>query len=374
MVVVVCGGDAAAVQDQSQQGMVYEGPQAGPALSLALMGPDLVVSGWGDGMIRAHARGTAAPGGQLRQAWFVNGAHSLAHSCGVTALAVAHRGHFLVSGGAGGEVRPCVWACACASCDACGSLLHLVLCLLSCTTGACSRPHARRNVISEMFCQQGVFVPRAAPVAPPHMLCVHLCVRACVQLRCWDARSREMSANMKMHMQAVNDVAVMADDAHFLAACEDRSLTAWDLGTQKCMASWRTPTAVRSVALAGDQVTFASAGAEKNVCVWDLRAPDPVVTLHNVHDGGEVCSVALTQPQGTPVGAVSSLLLGTGGADGVVKLFDLRAPGQQMPSPQPPMRAVGVAHTAPVTSMAFAPHSGLLVSGAADASIATWAL
>lgn len=42
------------------------------------------------------------------------------------------------------------------------------------------------------------------------------------QIRVWDARSREMVAHMKQHMAPINDLAVLADDAHLLAACEDR--------------------------------------------------------------------------------------------------------------------------------------------------------
>lgn len=281
--------------DQSLQASVWEGPAPGPALSLAMLGPDLVVSGWGDGTIRAHARGSAPPGGQLQQAWLVNGAHSLAHSCGVTALGVAHRGRFVASGGAGGEIR------------------------------------------------------------------------------LWDARSREMAGHMKMHTAPVNDIKVLGDDAHILAACEDRSLSAWDVGAQKCMATWRLHTSVKSVAVAGDQVTFVSGGAERHVSVWDLRAPDPVTTIQDAHEVGEV-RVALTQPADAPLGAVAPLLLATGGADGVVKMWDLRAPGQQMPAPAPPLRAVGVAHSAPVTCLTFTPGGDALLSSGADNTVATWRL
>lgn len=106
-------------------GVVAEGPAAGPVLSLAV-GPlagggpgganqvGLVVTGWGDGALRAHAlpppgaaaqpQGAAGPQPMLPRAWVLPGAHALAHSCGVGALALAHRGHFVASGGAGGEV------------------------------------------------------------------------------------------------------------------------------------------------------------------------------------------------------------------------------------------------------------------------------
>jgi hypothetical protein len=42
-------------QDQLLQAQVSAGPTAGPALSLALT-PDTVITGWGDGTLRAHVR------------------------------------------------------------------------------------------------------------------------------------------------------------------------------------------------------------------------------------------------------------------------------------------------------------------------------
>ncbi|KAF8060525.1 CFAP52 [Scenedesmus sp. PABB004] len=96
------------------------------AQSVALS-PDgaLLVSGWSDGDIHCHGRGGAqggaggAPGAPARPApgaaahapgaalWCIPQAHATAHSAGVPALQVSHRGHFIASGGAGGEVR--VW-------------------------------------------------------------------------------------------------------------------------------------------------------------------------------------------------------------------------------------------------------------------------
>ena len=75
-------------------------PLPGAALSIA-MAQDTIISGWADGMIRGHARGSpsSAP------AWSIPGAHALSHSTGVTALKMSNRSGFLLSGGSGGEVR-----------------------------------------------------------------------------------------------------------------------------------------------------------------------------------------------------------------------------------------------------------------------------
>ena len=118
-------------------------PGSGAALSVALTG-DTVISGWADGMIRGHARG-----GSSAPSWSIPGAHALGNSVGVTAIKMANRSGFMITGGAGGEVRA------------------------------------------------------------------------------WDMRTRQMSANLKAHSAAIVDLAVLADDAHVIAASLDRSWSLW---------------------------------------------------------------------------------------------------------------------------------------------------
>lgn len=74
-------------QDSSLQCRVQEGASSGGALCCVLT-PTHVVSGWGDGNIRCHTR--ASGGGACAHVWTIPGAHSLAHSCGVSAMALSH--------------------------------------------------------------------------------------------------------------------------------------------------------------------------------------------------------------------------------------------------------------------------------------------
>ena len=76
-----------------------DSPLSGAALSVALSG-NTVISGWSDGNIRGHAReGPSSP------SWVIPGAHALSHATGVTAIKLSHRSGFLLTGGAGGEIR-----------------------------------------------------------------------------------------------------------------------------------------------------------------------------------------------------------------------------------------------------------------------------
>ncbi|KAG2489873.1 hypothetical protein HYH03_011675 [Edaphochlamys debaryana] len=92
------------VQDMALQCRVQEPAQAAGALCCVLT-RDTIISGWGDGHIRCHAR--VGGGGLATPMWIIPGAHSLAHSVGVTAMRLSNTGTFLLTGGMGGELR--VW-------------------------------------------------------------------------------------------------------------------------------------------------------------------------------------------------------------------------------------------------------------------------
>jgi hypothetical protein len=72
-------------QDHSLLCRAQEPSQAGGALCV-LLTPSHVISGWGDGSVRCHAR--AGGGGAAPPAWTIAGAHAFAHARGVTALAL----------------------------------------------------------------------------------------------------------------------------------------------------------------------------------------------------------------------------------------------------------------------------------------------
>lgn len=60
----------------------------GGALSVALT-PELILSGWADGSVRAHPR--ASGGATVHVLWVLAGVHALTHSCGVTSIKLANR-------------------------------------------------------------------------------------------------------------------------------------------------------------------------------------------------------------------------------------------------------------------------------------------
>ncbi|EFJ41582.1 hypothetical protein VOLCADRAFT_107639 [Volvox carteri f. nagariensis] len=270
------------VQDFTMQCKAQEPSQAGGALCCA-MTRDAIVSGWADGHIRCHAR--TGGGALCAPLWVIPGAHSLAHSVGVTAMKLAHGGGFLLTGGAGGE------------------------------------------------------------------------------LRCWDLRSREMAAHMKLHMEKLVDVAVMADDKHVVAASEDRSWSLWELGCEKARVTWRSNSMIRGLAVSPDKardgigwgVSVVTITLDRKVQMWDVRGPEPRWTKVEAHgvEGGCVASDN------------RGVVFATGGADNAVKVFDWHN-GNEV--------AAATVHSAPVAKLAFSPDDRTIVSVAVDGTLAFWQL
>ncbi|KXZ44948.1 hypothetical protein GPECTOR_60g725 [Gonium pectorale] len=261
-------------QDFTLQCRAQEPAQAGGALCCVLT-QNTIISGWADGHIRCHGR--AAGGGTAPPMWIIPGAHSLAHTIGVTAMRLANNGSFLLTGGVGGE------------------------------------------------------------------------------LRCWDMRSREMAAHMKLHADRITEVAVMADDKHVAAASEDRSWSLWDAGSEKVRTTWRTNTSLRGLAASPDKVSVVTVTTDRKIICWDVRSPEPRWTKVESH--------------GTEAGCVASDNRGgafaTGGADCSVKVWDWQH-GAEI--------AAGTVHTGPVTKVVFGPDDRSLVSVALDGSMAFWQL
>ncbi|GIL58625.1 hypothetical protein Vafri_13638 [Volvox africanus] len=262
------------MQDFTLQCKAQEPVQAGGALC-CVMTRDTIMSGWGDGHIRCHGR--TSGGAQCPPLWVIPGAHSLAHSVGVTAMKLSHGGGFLLTGGAGGE------------------------------------------------------------------------------LRCWDLRSREMAAHMKLHMEKLVDVAVMADDKHVAAASEDRSWSLWEVGNEKPRVTWRCNSTIRGLAVSPDRVSVVTITLDRKVYMWDVRGPEPRWTKVEAHgvEGGCIASDN------------GGNLFATGGADNAVKVFDWRN-GTEV--------AGAALHSTPVTKLAFSPDDRGIVSVAIDGTLAFWQL
>eukprot|EP00775_Hariotina_reticulata_P008043 gene8043-8238_t len=202
------------------------------ALSVAVS-PELLLSGWSDGFIHCHARSGAQPGTPL---WCIPNAHVTAHSCGVPALQLSSRGHFVASGGAGGELR--VWDLA------------------------------SREMVAHMKHHTMAITDLKVLADDAHLISASEDRSWCL----WDMNQEKMLQVFKANMGAVRGVALAPDQVSVVSVGLDRGVFVWDL---------RSPSPVRVIpdahqheatccAVNGKGNLIATGGADCTVKLWDV--------------------------------------------------------------------------------------------------------
>lgn len=212
---------------------------SGPALAVALT-QQSVISGWGNGFIKCHAR---AGGGALAQRlWEVPHAHASAHATGVTALKLSTRATFIASGGAGGEVR--VW------------------------------DMRSREMVSHMKLHHLPITDLQVMVDDSHLLSSSDDRTWAL----WDLHQEKCRATFKSSMGAIRGLALAADQVSVVSVGLDRKVTCWDI---------RQPDPVRvvndahsadiqCVDLNSNATLLATGGADQLVKLWDFRGLTPL--------------------------------------------------------------------------------------------------
>lgn len=179
------------------------------------------------------------------------------------------------------------------------------------------------------------------------------------EVRVWELRSREMVSHLKEHTMGVSALTMFDDDVHALSCSRDRSFLCWDLKREKRISSHtQRMGGIHDIALSRDQSLVLTVGQEKRVTYWDLRTPEPVQVIDKAHSNGaaEAQSIAVCQ---------TADVFATGGADAVVKLWDVRTGA---------CLSEGVGHSGAIVGLSFSPDDRQLVSVAKDGGIFVWNL
>ncbi|KAF6264277.1 flagellar associated protein [Scenedesmus sp. NREL 46B-D3] len=211
----------------------------GVAAQSVALSPQLLLSGWSDGFIHCHSRAGPKPGTPL---WCIPNAHATAHSCGVPALQLSHRGHFVASGGAGGEIR--VWDLA------------------------------SREMVSHMKHHVMGITDLKVMVDDSHLL-------AASEDRTWtiwDMNSEKLSKVYRAAMGAVRGVAMGPDQVSVASVGLDKGIFLWDI--RKDTPVRVVPDAhlheITCVAINRAGTLIATGGADCAVKLWDFGSGRPV--------------------------------------------------------------------------------------------------
>ncbi|KAG1653857.1 hypothetical protein FOA52_007561 [Chlamydomonas sp. UWO 241] len=258
--------------------------EAGAALCVAVAPQHgIVLSGWADGMVRCHTSG-----GPPAPAWVIPGAHVQPSATGVTALAVAQRAPFIVSGGAAGEVR-------------CWDLRSRSM--------------------------NGNMKMHSAPITDIVLLADEVHCIASSEDRSWslwDIQQSTCRASWRIGSK-LNGIAVCPDQVTVIAAGQDRSMTFYDI---------RSPTPGRCVPGAHDgEVTciatsatgglVATGGSEGAVKVWSTSTGALLAT--GACHTAAVCNVRFTA-ECEAANALRELTLVSVACDGTIAAWHMPWP------------------------------------------------
>lgn len=204
---------------------------------------DVLVSGWSDGCIRSHSSETGAP------AWSIDNAHT----GGVTALVLSHNQRFIVSGGAGGEVR--VWDIR------------------------------KRDMVSHLKEHSMAVTHLAIYRDDTHAIS---CSRD-RSILCWDLRNERRISSHVQRMGGINTVALSANQKLVLSAGQEKRISFWDLrvDTPVNVIQKAHDEEATCIAVAHNLEVFATGGNDWLVKLWDFNTgkliTDGVGHSGNVH-------------------------------------------------------------------------------------------
>jgi WD40 repeat protein len=170
----------------------------------------------------------------------------------------------------------------------------------------------------------------------------------------WDTQALRLTASLP-HPADVTSLALSRDGQRLATACDDGSVSLWDLAARRPLGDPLTPPGgALALAFRDDGAVLAVASSTGSVRLFDVAASRflPVTIIHP----DAVLSVAFV-----PGGAA----LVTGCADGSARVWDT-ATGVQLGSP--------LWHRAGVAAVAVRPDSSAFASGGRDATVRLWSL
>ena len=174
-------------------------------------------------------------------------------------------------------------------------------------------------------------------------------------VRVWEMRSRELISDLKQHTMPISHVQLYSDGVHALSSSRDRSFVCWDLRREtRVSAHTQRMGSINALALSKDQSLVLTGGQERRITYWDLREPEPLQVIFPAHGDFEVTTLDVSH---------CGRYIASGGADGVLKVWDIRTGGELQE---------GIGHSKKVNAVRWAPDDKQLVSVGDDGCALVW--
>jgi WD40 repeat protein/energy-coupling factor transporter ATP-binding protein EcfA2 len=188
-------------------------------------------------------------------------------------------------------------------------------------------------------------------------------------VRLWDPRTRGELGRSLGRPRSIYGVAFSPDGRTLASAGYDGTVRLWDARTHRRLGKLTGLTStVTGMVFSPDGRTLASAGYDRTVRLWDARTHrqlgKPLSAPISTAGGGLVPLIWRARTLGGVVFSRDGRTLASAGADGMVRLWDVRA-RRQLGKPLE-------GHTSTVTGVAFSPDGRTLASAGEDGVVRLW--
>ena len=191
-------------------------------------------------------------------------------------------------------------------------------------------------------------------------------------LKLWDVAAGKLMRTFEGHSGSVSSVAFSPDrgGVRVLSGSYDGTLKLWDAASGHLMRTFKGRSGVQSVAFSPDGRRVLSGNFDSTLKLWDANTGEPVRTFGHSEAFADVTSIAFS-PNGR--------IVVSGSMDNTVKLWDvttgklartLKPPPHWGTPGGPPGSRVFMRDR--VTSVAFSPDGGSVLSGSNDDTLTLW--